>query len=83
MVTQSTLEGELILDQVDLGSILPTFYEQLLRLQLLGTQKNIDDFSVFFVLLGLVCINTLHKHVGKIDPPGLISSTFYVQLLRS
>jgi len=44
-----------------LGSILPTFYEQLLRAQI---PKDTDDLNCLFVLLGSGCVKTINKHVG-------------------
>jgi hypothetical protein len=44
-----------------LGSISPTFYELLLRAQLPKAQKDTDDLTVFFALLGSVHKKAAHK----------------------
>jgi len=51
-----------------MGSISPTFYEQLLHAQIPKAQKDTDDLTVFFALLGSAGVKTSCKHVGEIDP---------------
>jgi hypothetical protein len=53
-----------------MGSILPTFYEQLLRTQIPKVQKNTVKLSVFFALLGSACVKAAHKMLVK-STPGL------------
>jgi len=48
-----------------LGSISPTFSEQLLRVKIPFPQKDIDSL---FALLGSSRVKALCKHVGKINP---------------
>jgi len=50
-----------------LGSISPTFSEQLLRVKIPFAQKDIDSL---FALLGSSRVKALCKHVGKINPRG-------------
>jgi hypothetical protein len=50
----------------DQGLILPTFYEQLLRLQIPNAQK--DEPSVFLALLGSVCTKAARKMLVKLTP---------------
>jgi hypothetical protein len=49
-------------------SISPTFYEQLLGAQIPNAQKETDDFTVFFSLLGSAPTKAAHKNVGEIEP---------------
>jgi hypothetical protein len=51
-------------DQVEIS---PTFYEQLLHLQIPKKQNNINDLAVFFVLLGSARVKASSKHVDEID----------------
>ncbi len=48
-------------------SISPTFYEQLLCSQIPNAQKIVKS-SVFFALLGPVCIKAAHKTLVKLTP---------------
>jgi len=55
-------------EEGDQGSISPTFYEQLLRVQIPKTQKDTDDLTVFFSLLGSALVRTAHKMLVKSTP---------------
>jgi hypothetical protein len=45
----------------------PISYEQLLCAKIPKVQKDIDELTVFFKLLGSGLIKSGHKHVGEID----------------
>jgi len=49
-------------------SISTTFYKQLLHNQIPKAQKDINDLTVFFTLLGYECVKAAHKHVNEINP---------------
>jgi len=51
-----------------LWSILPTFYSKLLRKQIPKAQKNTDNLTVFFVLLGYSFIKAERKTLMKLTP---------------
>jgi len=52
----------------DLKSILPTFYEQLLCVQIPNAQKDTDDLTPILHSLGSKSVNAARYHVGEIDP---------------
>ncbi len=52
----------------DLGSISPMFYDQLLRPKIPKAQKDTDDLTVFFALLGSACVKAVRRYVGEIYP---------------
>jgi len=58
-----------------LGSISPTFYEQLLHVQISKVQKNTDDLTVIFVLLRSELIKAARKMLVNLTP-GLLPSSF-------
>jgi len=45
-----------------------TIYKQLLLVQIPKAQKDTDELTVFFALLGSVHLKALSKHVVEIDP---------------
>jgi len=51
-----------------LGPISTAFYEQLSCPQIPKAQKDTDDLTVFFTLLGSASVKSACKHVGEIDP---------------
>ena len=54
-------------NKFDQGSISPTFYEQLLHLQIPKVQKD-NQLKQLFALSGSACVKAVHKHVDEIDP---------------
>ncbi len=50
------------------GSISPTVYEGLYTNRSQKNQRETDDLTAFFALLGSVRVKARHKHVGEIDP---------------
>jgi len=44
------------------------FYEQDLCMQIPKAQKDTDNLTVFFVLLGSAHVKAARKHVGEINP---------------
>ena len=55
------------LGQETLGSISPSFYEQLLCVQISKAQKDIQ-VNQLFALLGPACVKAGRKHLDEIDP---------------
>jgi len=51
-------------------SISPTFYEQLLRLQIPKEQNKTDSLTVFFLLLGYALVKAAHKKLVKLTLGG-------------
>jgi len=49
-------------------SISPTFYKQLLRVKIPKVQKDANDLTGFFALLGSALVKGVCKCVGEIDP---------------
>jgi len=61
-----------------LGSILPTFYKQLLLPQIPKVQKDTVDMTVFFVLLGSAFVKALRKMLVILTLGGPLSSSWSV-----
>jgi len=50
------------------GSISPTFYANLLNAKVPKAQKDTDDLTVIFALLGSARVKALHKMLVKLTP---------------
>jgi hypothetical protein len=50
------------------GSNSPLFYKQFLCKKIPKVQKDTDNLTVFFALLGSVRVKAAHKNIDKIDP---------------
>ena len=61
----------------DLGSISPTFYEQLLPTQIPKAQKKDSQVKQLFALLGSASIKAVRKHVDEIDSRLPINNVIY------
>ena len=62
----SVVRTQNILSRV-LGSISPTFYEQLLRTQIPKMKKD-SQIKQLFALLGPAWVKAARKHIDEIDP---------------
>ena len=62
-----------MMQTASLGSISPTFYEQLLRSKIPKAQKD-SQIKQLFALLGSACIKAAREHVDEIEPRVFVCS---------